>query len=78
MEKGVLRNYAKLTGKHLCQSFFFNKVACLMAATLLKKSLERRCFPVFFAKSLRTPFLQIICGRLLLSFYLSINFMKFY
>ena len=26
-EKAVLRNFAKLTGKHLCQSLFFNKVA---------------------------------------------------
>ena len=26
-KKGVLRNFAKFTGKHLCQSFFFNKVA---------------------------------------------------
>ena len=26
-EKGVLRNFAKSTGKHLCQSLFFNKVA---------------------------------------------------
>ena len=26
-EKGVLRNLAKFTGKHLCQSLFFNKVA---------------------------------------------------
>ena len=24
---GVLRNFAKFTGKHLCQSLFFNKVA---------------------------------------------------
>ena len=24
---GVLRNFAKFTGKHLCQSIFFNKVA---------------------------------------------------
>ena len=23
---GVLRNFAKLTGKHLCQSFVFNEV----------------------------------------------------
>ena len=28
-KKGVLRNFAKLTGKHLCQSLFFNKVAGL-------------------------------------------------
>ena len=29
VKKGVLRNFAKFTGKHLCQSFFFNKVAGL-------------------------------------------------
>ena len=27
MKKGVYRNFAKFTGKHLCQSLFFNKVA---------------------------------------------------
>ena len=27
IKKGVLRNFAKFTGKHLCQSLFFNKVA---------------------------------------------------
>ena len=26
-KKGVLRNFVKLTGKHLCQSLFYNKVA---------------------------------------------------
>ena len=26
-KKGVLRNFAKFTRKHLCQSLFFNKVA---------------------------------------------------
>ena len=26
-KKGVLRNFAKFTGKHLCQSLFFNEVA---------------------------------------------------
>ena len=26
-EKGVLKNFAKFSGKHLCQSLFFNKVA---------------------------------------------------
>ena len=35
-------------------------------ATLLKKRLCHRCFPVNFAKSLRTPFLQNTSGRLLL------------
>ena len=26
-KKGVLRNFTKFTGKHLCQRLFFNKVA---------------------------------------------------
>ena len=29
MKKGVLRNFSKFTGKHLCRSLFFNKVAGL-------------------------------------------------
>ena len=56
-EKGVLRNFAKLTIKRLCQSLFFNKVAGLGPATLLKKRLCYTCYPVNFAKFLRTPFL---------------------
>ena len=56
-KKGVLRNFAKFTGKQLCQSFFLNKVAGLRPATLLKKRLWYRCFPVYFAKFLRAPFL---------------------
>ena len=55
--KGVLRNFTKFTVKHLCQSLFFNKVAGLRSATLLKKSLWHRRFPVNFAKFLRKPFL---------------------
>ena len=66
VEKGVLRNFTKFTGKHLCQSLFFNKVAGLRRATLLKKRLWHRCFPVNFVKFLRTPFLQNTSGRLLL------------
>ena len=60
-KKGVLKNFAKLTGKHLCQTLFFNKVT-----TLFKKRLWHRCFPVTFAKSLRTPFLRSNSGVLLL------------
>ena len=44
--KGVLRNFAKFTGKHLCQSLIFNKVAGMRPATLLKRRFWRRCFPV--------------------------------
>ena len=36
-KKGALTKFAKFTGKHLCQSLFFNKVAGLRPATLLKK-----------------------------------------
>ena len=53
-KKDVFRNFAK---RHLCQSLFFNKVAGLKPATLLKKRLWHRCFPVNFAKFLRTPLL---------------------
>ena len=57
VKKGVLRKFAKFTGKHMCQGFFFNKVASLRPATLLKKIFWHSCFPVNFAKFLRTPFL---------------------
>ena len=51
IKKGVF------TGKQLCQSPFFNKVAGLRPATLLKKeTLAKVYFPVNFAKFLRTPF----------------------
>ena len=54
--KGALRDFTKFTGKYLCQRIFFNEVACLRPATSLKMSLWHRCFPVNFAKFLRTPF----------------------
>ena len=59
VRKGVLRNFAKFTGKHLCQSLYLNKVADLRPL--------HRCFPVNFAKPLRTSFSQNNSGRLLLS-----------
>ena len=45
---GVLKNFAKFTGKHRSQSLFLNKVAGLTAVTLLIKRLWHRCFPVNF------------------------------
>ena len=53
--KDVLRNFEKFTGKHLCQSLLFHEVTDLRPATLLKKRLWNRCFPVNFSKFLRTP-----------------------
>ena len=58
IETGVLKNFTKLTGKHLYQSLFLNKVA----------GLRHRCFPVNFAKHLRIPFLQNTSERLLLEY----------
>ena len=55
-KKSVLRNFTKFAGKQPCQSFFFNKVADLRYATLVKKRLWYRGFPVNFVKFLRTPF----------------------
>ena len=68
VRKGVPRNFAKFTGKNLCQSLFFNKVAG-RPATLLKKRLWHRFFPVNLAKFLRTLFLQNTPGWLLLQIY---------
>ena len=57
VRKGILRNFSKFTGKHLCQS--------LRPATLLKKRLWHR--PVSIVKFLRTLYLQKTSGRLLLN-----------
>ena len=61
VRKVVLRNFGKFTGK------------LLRPATLLKKRLRHRCFPVNFPKFLRPPFLTEHLWWLLLSvvfFYL--------
>ena len=55
-KKGLLRSFAKFTGKHLCQSFFLNKIAGLRPETLLKERLWQRCFPVNFAKICKNAF----------------------
>ena len=69
MRLGILRNFVKFTGKHLWQGLFFNKAVGLgpEACNLFKKRPCHRCFPLNFAEFLRTPFLQNVSGRLLLS-----------
>ena len=76
-KKGVLKNFAKFTGKHLCQSLFFNKVSGLRPETLLKERLSRRCFPMNFAKFLRTPFLIEHLQSLLLLLNTSLNIAQY-
>ena len=60
--KGILRNFAKFSGKHLCLGLSFDKIPGLRPATLLKERLWHRCFLVNFEKFLRTPFLQNTSG----------------
>ena len=61
-KKGALENFAKLTEKHLCPSFLFNKVAGLISATLSKKRVWRRCFlnfSNFFKNMFFTEYLRV-------------------
>ena len=76
-KKGVLRNFAKLTGKQPCQSLFFNKVAGLrpapQASNFIKKRLWHRCFAVNFAKFLKALFYRtplVVVSRSSLTFAL--------
>ena len=59
VKKGILKNFANFTGKHLFSSL-------LQACNFIKKKLQHWCFPVKFAKFLRTSILKNICERLIL------------
>ena len=50
-KNGVLKNFAKFTGKYICQSLFFNKIADMRPATLLKRGSWQR----YFTKFLQAP-----------------------
>ena len=54
----ILRNFAYFTGKYLCQSLFFNKVACLSLEVYLKKETLAQVFSCEFCEIERL-FLQI-------------------
>ena len=56
-KKGIYGNFTKFSVKHHFQSLFFYKLAALRPATLLKKRVWHKRFPVNFAKFLRTSFL---------------------
>ena len=66
--KKVFLEFRKIHRKTPVPESLFNKVAGLRPATLLKKRLWHRCFPVNFAKFLRTPFLTKHLQWLLLTF----------
>ena len=50
-KKGVLRNFAKFTGKHLCQSLFLNKVAGLRLLPIQGFTHTFSSFSYFFSTS---------------------------
>ena len=53
MGKPILNDFAKFTGKHMCQSLFFNKA---VGCNFIKKETLAQVFFVLFAKFSRTPF----------------------
>ena len=57
-KKGVLRNFANFTGKHLCWSFFL--IELQEVCSFIKKRLRHRRFPEEFTKFLRTPNLKAV------------------
>ena len=67
-KKGVLKNFAKFTGKHLCQSFFFNKET--MAQVFSWESCEISK-SVFFTEHLWWLLLKVICNQFWRSFNLT-------
>ena len=65
VKKGVLKKFANFTGKRLEAPF--DKVAVLRVCNFSNKRLQHRCFPMKFAKVLRTHILKNICEQLLLN-----------
>ena len=63
IKKDVLKNFAKFTGKQLCQSLFFKKSCRPEPATFLKKTLWHRCFPENFAKFYEHVFYRTPPGK---------------
>ena len=60
---GALKNFANFNRKTPVLDSLFNKVAGPQACYFIKKRLQHRCFPVKFAKLLRTHiFLQNTSG----------------
>ena len=54
-KKGVLRNLTKFTGKHVCQSLFFNKVP--KACNFIKKEALAQLFSCEFCEISKNLFL---------------------
>ena len=61
-KKVVLRNFAKFTGKDLCQSLFFNKVASLETCNFIKKETSAQVFSCEFCEISKNTFLHRTLG----------------
>ena len=53
-KQGILRNFTKFTGKHLCQTLFFNKVSGLRPAQVFSCEFREIIKNSYFADHLRT------------------------
>ena len=56
VQEGIFKNFTNFTVTQLYWNLLFNKVAGLKACNFIKKRLQRRSFPIKFAKFLRIPF----------------------
>ena len=69
IKKGALKNFAKFTGKHLCQSLFFNKGCRPKTGNFIEKETMTQLFSVNFVKFSRTYILQKSSGWMLMWFW---------
>ena len=60
--KSVLKNFVKLTGKHLNQSLFFNKVAGLQQQLCLKRNCGTGAYLLILRKLLKHYFIEQVLG----------------
>ena len=58
MKRGVSKRFAKFTGKHLCQSLFFNFIKKETLAHVLFCGFCKRCNNYFLTEQLWTTFSQ--------------------
>ena len=57
IKKGILKNFTKLTGNHVCLSLIFNKVAGHRPATLFKKETLLQVFSWEFCEIFKSTFI---------------------
>ena len=73
---GVLKNFAKFPGKHLCQSLFFNKVRKMHIVTVGHLTHHVSLLPTFEAGGQRRRNQFICVVNYLPDFYIIVTFQK--